>query len=259
MIKFSKTFLLGLLFFFFGKENLYAQFGMYLGQEIGVVTGPVAFFSDYGVRYDFETNTGNTGVGIGLVHYFNFAFYADCDCYTTNTYFNDHFRIRSEVDYHRTLLNHYGEIAQKNNPRGEQLRAMNGTAEVFEIGAHLEYYPLSIRDYTAFAYPLSPFFSLGGNYVSYSPDAYSTLGPLEENLFPTFVEGVNLEGGSTWSFVVGIGTRYKLSVVSDLVVNGQWRYYDSDWLDGLNHDNPQNRAKDTIFWLNVGYIYYLNF
>lgn len=259
MIKFSNTLLLAVMLFFFGKEELYAQFGVDVGQEIGIVAGPVAFFSDYGLRYDFETNTGNTGVGIGLVHYMNFAFNVDCDCYTRDSYFNDHFKIRSEIDYHRTKLNHYGDIASKDTPGGAQLRAMKGIAEVFEIGAHLEYYPLSIRDYTAFAYPFAPFFSLGANFVSYNPDAFSTLGPLEENLFHTFEGGVDLEGGSTWSFVVGIGARYKLSIVSDLVVNGQWRYYDTDWLEGLNHDNPQNRENDTIFWLNVGYIYYLNF
>ena len=257
MTKISRTLLLICILFFFGREAVHAQFGV--GQEIGIVAGPVAFFSDYGVRYNLETNASNTGYGIGLVHYMNFAYAEDCNCYRTYSYFNDHFKLRSEIDYHETQLNHFGYAASRNNKGGEQLRAMVGTAQVFEIGAHLEWFPLSIRDYTAFAYPFSPFLSLGANFVSYNPHAYSELGPLEENLFHTFVGGVELESGSTWGIAGGAGVRYKLGRFSDLVANAQWRYYHTDWLDGLNHDNPQNKAKDTIFWLNVGYIYYLNF
>lgn len=257
MTQYSKKLIFIFFLFLLGREGAHAQWG--IGQELGVVVGPVAFFSDYGIRYDLDTNTGNTGLGIGIVHYMNFAYRADCNCYTTDTYFNDHFKIRSEIDFHETTLNHFGYVASRNNKGGEQLRSMIGTAQVFEIGAHLEWFPLSIRDYTAFAYPFSPFFSLGANFVSYSPDAYSELGPLEDNLFHTFVGGVNLETGSTWSVVVGAGVRYKLGRFSDLVANAQWRYYDTDLLDGLDHDNPQNKSNDMIFWLNVGYIYYLNF
>lgn len=260
---YSKTLLLCCLFIFFGLGEGRAQFGV--GQEIGVVAGPVAFFSDYGLRYNFRTNTGNTGYGIGLVHYMNFAFRAECDCYAMESYFNDHFKIRSEIDYSRTELSHFGEVAKSDNIRGEMLRAMTATTQIFEIGAHLEYYPLSIRDYTAWAYPISPFVSLGANFVSFQPETISSLGPVEENLIEEFQKGngefggVSQEGGTTWSIVFGTGARYRLAESGDLVLNAQWKYYHTDWLDGLNHDNPQNKAKDFIFWLNVGYIYYLNF
>src|SRR5690606_22282889 len=155
MTRFSKLLLPVFMLVLLGRSASYAQGGWRIGvsQEIGVVAGPLAFFSDYGLRYNLDTNTGNTGMGIGIVHYINFAYAADCNCYTMDSYFNDHFRIRSEIDFHQTKLNHFGEIASKNNLGGEQLRAMIGNAQVFEIGAHLEYVPLSIRDYTAFAYP----------------------------------------------------------------------------------------------------------
>jgi hypothetical protein len=39
--------------------------------EVGVIAGPVAFQSDYGQRY-LNTNAGNTGLGIGIIHYINF-------------------------------------------------------------------------------------------------------------------------------------------------------------------------------------------
>lgn len=257
MIRNPATSLLFCLFLFLGSKESNAQYG--IGHEIGMVAGPVAFFSDYGLRWSLETNASNVGYGIGIIHYMNFAYSADCNCYTADSYFNDHFKVRSEIDWHETELRHFGYIAQKDNLRGEQLRGMIGNAQVFEIGAHLEWFPLSIRDYTAFAYPISPFISLGPSFVSYKPSAYSTLGPLRDNLFPTFEDGLDFDRGSTWSVALGVGFRYKLGRFSDLVASGQWRYYDTDWLEGLNHDNPQNKSKDMIFWANVGYIYYLNF
>lgn len=258
MTNIFKTLLPGILLFFFGSKAAFAQVGM-VAQEIGIVAGPVAYYSDYGLRWNAETNSSNTGIGVGLVYYLNFAYKADCDCYARYSYFNDHFRVRAELDYHQGDLNHYGEIAKRDTDAGRQLRGMIGHTKVVEIGAHLEYYPLSIRDFTAFAYPVSPYVSLGFNFVSFDPYTYSTLGPLEDNLFHTFRGAVSQDAGSTWSVVAGAGMRYKLNVSSDLVMNMQWRYYHTDLLDGLDHDNPQNKFNDMIFWLNFGYIYYLNF
>ena len=242
----------------FGNATAFAQVGM-LGQEIGIVAGPVAYYTDYGLRYNMETNTSNTGIGVGLVYYINFAYRADCNCYTQDTYFNDHFRVRAELDYHWGELNHYGPTSRAPGINGQRLRAMIGSTKIMELGAHLEYYPFSIRDYTAYAYPIAPFVSLGFNFVDYKPYTYSTLGDLEENLFPTFVGGISQERGSTWSAVIGIGTRYKITPSGDLVANFQWRYYNTDWLDGLDHNNSQDKFNDMMFWLNVGYIHYLNF
>ena len=168
MAQISKSLLPLILLIFLGKGAVNAQVGM-VGQEIGIVAGPVAYYSDYGLRWNMETNSSNVGTGIGLVYYLNFAYKADCDCYARYTFFNDHFRVRAELDYHEGELNHYGSISEKVTDGGKQLRAMIGQAKVFEIGAHLEYYPLSIRDYTAFAYPIAPYVSLGFNYVGYDP------------------------------------------------------------------------------------------
>ena len=84
------------------------------------------------------------------------------------------------------------------------------------------------------------------------------------NTYPTFLAPAGEEPyiddstGSTYAIVGSVGTRYRLNDNSDLVLDARWQYYGSDWVDGLNHDNPQNEANDWIFWLNVGYIFYLN-
>ncbi len=49
-----------------------AQLGF--SHEIGAIVGPVQFRSDYGQRADEGTNFGNTGFGIGIVHYINFSY-----------------------------------------------------------------------------------------------------------------------------------------------------------------------------------------
>ncbi|MGB8703751.1 MAG: glutamate dehydrogenase [Gillisia sp.] len=254
-----RTVLWILVFFFLAKENACAQFG--ISHEIGVLVGPTSFFTDYGQRYDLVNNIKNAGFGVGLVDYMNFAYRAECSCYTTDKYFNDHFRVRTEIDYFKTKLEHYGPVARKNTGGGKLLRAMHGETQTIEIGAALEYYPFSIRDSRAYSYLLSPFATLGVHYVNYSPSAYSDFGPLSDpaNVFPAFKGGINLDSGSTYAIVGSLGARYRLGPVSDLSVEGRWEYYDTDWLEGLNVIGPQNKNNDFVFWLNIGYIYYIDF
>ncbi|HMC00811.1 MAG TPA: hypothetical protein VKN14_07235, partial [Flavobacteriaceae bacterium] len=90
----------------------YAQLGF--SHEIGVIVGPVEFRSDFGNRFDEPTNIGNSGIGIGIIHYINFSYRADCNCYSTDTYFNDHFKLRNEVSWNYTNLDHFGRWVAPN-------------------------------------------------------------------------------------------------------------------------------------------------
>jgi hypothetical protein len=64
-------------------QTAFSQLGF--SHEIGVIAGPLEFRSDYGTRVNEKTNFGNSGFGVGIVHYINFAYRADCNCYTTDT------------------------------------------------------------------------------------------------------------------------------------------------------------------------------
>ncbi|MBC5840349.1 glutamate dehydrogenase [Flavobacterium sp. F-380] len=250
-------------------SSSYAQFGF--SHEVGIIAGPVAFQSDYGERYNLNTNAGNTGVGIGIIHYLNFSYTAECNCYTPETYFNDHFKLRSELSYNKTNLQHFGEYVKPSRTSlgSDQLRAMTGSTAVTNIGMQLEYFPLSIRDFTATIGSLGPFVSLGGQFSHYDAKASSTLGPLGTPLttFPKYLTpsegrpyGFSTETGTVWSIVSSVGTRYKISPLSDFMVDLRFQYYFSNWVDGLN-PNPdiykENKANDWLVWFNVGYIYYL--
>lgn len=248
----------------FGINSLSAQFGF--SHEVGVVSGPVAFQSDYGERQDWETNSGNTGVGVGLIHYINFSYRADCNCYSTDTFFNDHFKIRNEISWNKTTLNHLGPASEKQSYWGQVLRSMEGEANNLNLGTQLEFFPLSIRDFAAGAFRIAPYGSIGAQFTYYNPKVKSSMpggiditNPSDPNTYPEFRNNINPESGTTWSVVASVGARYKLTVISDLLVDLRWQHYFTNWVDGLNHEeNIQDKANDWLVWLNIGYVYYLD-
>lgn len=251
-----------------------AQFGF--SHELGVITGPVAFQSDYGERNDFSTDLGNTGFGIGLVHYLNFAYKADCSCYTPETYFNDHFKLRSEISFSKTNLEHFGQWVTDEKVAksidAAQLKAMTGSTSVTNVGMQLEFYPWSIRNFTASTGGWGPYISLGGHFNFYSPSVSTSYGDGKlnnaANIHPKYwapsegeAHGFSAKSGTTWSIVSSAGTRYKLTPLSDLLVDLRFQYYFSNWVDGLNPNPskyPENKHNDWLVWLNFGYIYYLD-
>lgn len=269
-----------LLLIVFG-ETAYSQLGF--SHEIGVIAGPVEFRSDFGSRFDEATNLGNSGIGIGIVHYINFAYRADCNCYSTDTYFNDHFKLRNEISWNYTVLDHHGEWVRPiyTSPDADKLRAHHGVAENFDIGTQLEYFPRSIRSFQAFSYLLAPYISLGIHYTSSHPQASTTYGDGNvydnRNIYqfwhrnPTFLPPlpagvpeserqypIDVTPRSDWSMVTSVGVRYKIGVLSDLLLDLRWQLYFNDWVDGFNHKLSYNKFNDWLIWLNVGYIYYLD-
>lgn len=260
------------------NQVTFSQLGF--SHELGVIAGPVQFRSDFGGRFEERTNIGNSGIGIGIIHYISFAYSADCNCYTTETYFNDHFKLRSEVSWNKTNLDHHGFWVQadKVSINADKLRAHSGVAENFDIGMQLEYFPLSIRSFQAFAYRIAPFVSLGVHYTASSPKASTTYGDRniynpnniysfwysDDSYLPPIPTGqqreypINLDPINDWSLVTSVGFRYKLTKLSDLMLDLRWQYYFSDWIDGFNHEfSDYNKYNDWLVWLNFGYVLYL--
>ena len=270
--------LLSVFCLFLISKTAYSQLGF--SHEIGVIAGPVEFRSDFGSRFDEATNLGNSGIGIGIIHYINFAYRADCNCYSTDTYFNDHFKLRNEISWNYTKLDHHGEwvAPDKTSVNADKLRAHSGVAENFDIGTQLEWFPRSIRSFQAFSYLLAPYVSLGIHYTSSSPQASTRYG--DGNVFdgrniysywyqdPTFLPPVpagetrqypiDPSNRSDWSLVTSVGVRYKIGVLSDLLLDLRWQMYFNDWVDGFNHKLSYNKFNDWLIWLNVGYVYYLD-
>ncbi len=250
----------------------YAQFVFGFSNEIGVAAGPLLFQSDFGLRGNVNTNINNVGLGVAVMHYMNFAYRSDCNCYTRDVYFNDHFKIRNEVDFHYTKLSHEGPESKSDSDEGRDLRDHKGTSSVFELGSQLEFFPLSIRDFQAGAFLIAPYISIGLHYVKYKPD-FSSIQDVpgatpEDIYFDRFLQGngklggIDDVGGHTTAITGSVGFRYKLGILSDINVELRYHGYFSNWIDGLNPDEafyPPNKYNDSIVLFTVGYVYYLNF
>lgn len=239
-----------------------------LAQEVGIVFGPVVFQSDYGQRNNFDTNVGNTGFGVGIVHFINFSANNNRE-----SFFTEHFKVRSELSFNQTNFQHFGKWVDKTpvTPAVKFLKGMDGKSSVLNLGAQLEFSPIKIHYFENSIGCFSPYASLGFLAGYYSTQTGSTLGLLGDSgitpgkyLTPSDgrPHGFSTEDGVVLSITAGVGVHYKLAKMSDLMFEARYQGFSSDWVDGLNPNKDlykENKANDSQIWFNVGYIYYLEF
>lgn len=244
----------------------------WFSNEIGIIAGPIAFQSDFGERSDFETNRGNTGFGIGFIHYMNFDYKRGGP--VRYSYFNDHFMVRNEISFNKIKLRHFGKWVDVNQTsiNADKLRAHSGQANNINLGTQLEYHPFSIKEFSYAINTFAPYVGLGVHYTLFSPQVFTTYGDGDianlDNFYSPWhlysdgvirdTEFLTSKAGTTLSIVGSVGTRFKLTRLSDLVLDLRWQYYFSDKVDGLNHKLPSNKSNDYLVWLSAGYIFYLN-
>ncbi|TDO84145.1 hypothetical protein EV143_101590 [Flavobacterium chryseum] len=256
--------------------TLFATFGIStmslaqgdLAHEVGIIFGPVALQSDYGERHNLDTNLGNTGFGVGIVHFLNFSANNNRE-----SFFTEHFKVRTELSFSKVNLQNFGEWVEKTPPTLAvlQLRAMKGSSTVINIGSQLEFSFMKIHDFENTTGAFSPYVSLGLAGSFYSTKVSSSLGQLGDPAvtYPKYLTpsdgrqfGFSNENGVALSILTGLGIHYKLSEMSDLMVEGRFQAFTSDWIDGINANKDiytENKSNDWQFWFNVGYVYYLEF
>lgn len=245
-------------------QTSYAQYGF--TNEIGVFVGAYNLQSDFGERQNFESST-NTGFAVGLVHYINFSYRRNYNFQNFQGYFNEHFKVKNEVSYNQTDLKHFGTWvdASRTSENAERLRSHTGRATNFNIGSQLEFYPFAIRGFENGSFNFLPFATLGLQYTFYNPEVYtnyngdSDINNLDNFYLPWQVDEdpfLSTEAGNTLSIVGGLGTRYKLTPLTDLVLELRWQYYFDDFIDGLDHKLPSNQSNDWAVWFTLGYVIY---
>ncbi|CAA9196353.1 glutamate dehydrogenase [Flavobacterium collinsii] len=252
------------LFAFLGISTL--STAQSLAHEVGIIFGPVTFQSDFGERNNLDTNLGNTGFGVGLVHFINFSSNSNGE-----SFFTEHFKVRSELSFNNTKLNHFGEWTEK-KPQTlgvKQLKAMHGKSTVISFGSQLEFSPVKIHYYETSIGTFSPYVSLGFLVSYYTTEVSSELGQLgtPETTFPKYLTpsdgrqfGYSSENGLVLSGTAGLGIHYKLGRMNDLMFETRFQVFNSDWVDGLNPNKKiykENKSNDSQIWFNVGYIQYL--
>ncbi|SEA15606.1 hypothetical protein SAMN04487990_107111 [Bizionia paragorgiae] len=114
------------------------------------------------MRTNWDTNAGNVGLGIGIVHFLEFAYRSNRGRYTVD-YFYDHFKIRTKSSCNKTNLAGFGIFVDpsKTSDEAQRLRDHKGEANNFNVGMQLEYFPLNIRDFQAFSSRWDPFITAG--------------------------------------------------------------------------------------------------
>jgi hypothetical protein len=211
--------------------------------------------SDYGERFDNETNNGNSGATFGLTYYLNSASNRNANL------FMEHFKFRADFIYTSLSLEHYGQWADS-----PLLDAMTGTFNNLGLSAGLEFYPFGVKvqtytSSTSFFQNISPYagFGVGVNFVS--PDAESSLeGGLSnpENVFPTFRStdndnGIILDDRIVASLNLRAGLRFDIGLRDGFILESSWMLFGSDLVDGLSPVGPQNKYTDWSWGINVGY------
>lgn len=227
-----------------------------VNHELGFTAGLVSFQSDYGESGNFKSTTGNIGFNAGLVYFMDFS-------YARGGYFSEHFKIKAELSYTKTTFEHYGKYAEGTSLFSKQLKSMHGSTSIVNLGAELVWFPLNLVDFNYSEGALAPYISMGGQVNFYTPEVKSDMGKMGSP-FTTpvkYMDGYTNDGGTTYSFVGSIGTRYKLSKNADISFELRGQYFFSDWVDGLNPDPnvyKENKSNDFTTSFSIGYIFMLN-
>lgn len=117
--------------------------------EFGFYAGSTTFFTDFGER-SIQSQVPNSSFNLGIVHYFNFAYRDNYGRYTRKKYFNDHFKVRTDINFtYIGNLRHEGGLVSSSQTSlvADQLRAMKGELGILTLGGQVEFDPLSIRGF----------------------------------------------------------------------------------------------------------------
>lgn len=231
--------------------------------EVGIVLGPSFFATDYGQRSDAQSYLKNAGLGIGLVYYYNFSDNSYRWRGGSSQYFAEHFKLRAEFSFASAKLEHYGHYVDpdKTSTFANQLRAMHGKAQVFNLGAALEFHFFEKR----YREKWSPYVSLGLFAGFYNPSFDYDLGDWENDpsiLPPKWADPseIDTSNGFTGSVTGAFGSRIIINQFSEVLIELRWQYFFTDYIDALDAKNePSNKYNDWTFYPHVGYIYYLPF
>jgi len=249
------------LFLFLSVITSYAQIGNSF--DLGVSFGVLSIQSDYGERGEINSSlTGNIGYTASVVLYKNF--YDRTNKWSSRAdWAQDHLKLRVEVNYLKTNLNHFGSYIEGDSNSAGLLRAMHGTATVVNLSTGIEYHFLNLTDYNSRTRNtlFSPFFVLGGMYGIGKSTVISDMGDIENQ--PSLLiqayrnNSIFTENEAVGSSYFNLGTRVSLTDYSELILESRWQYFFSDKVDGLIPDTPANKYNDWTYSMTLGLIVYL--
>ncbi len=228
--------------------------------EAGIHLGVASFQTDYGEKGDFKSGvTGNIGFAIGTAFYMNF-FSRKNEWNSRAEWLAQHVKLKGEISYMRADLQHY---IDGDSPTALQLQAMHGSSSVVNAGFVTEYHFMDLTSFGAnFGNSFSPFVGLGAMVNFSHPTFESSLGNYLTD--PTILperyrtDAIFTEPETTFSVVMSVGTRINTGGNSDIIIDSRWQYFTSNKVDGLDPKVPANKHNDWMYYLSLGYVFYLN-
>ncbi|MCI2228788.1 hypothetical protein MC378_06380 [Polaribacter sp. MSW13] len=233
--------------------------------EIGAFIGTTSLQSDYGEKGNFASDWNNNGISFSIAHYL--SFYNRTLRWDPNDVFHNHLMVKTTLNYvSYSKIKHYSKWAESQSYSGEQLRAMEGSLSMFNIGVNLEYFLTPLEEFIAPYSDISfnPYLAVGFKYSFYKNSLNSTLGDWRQDItvLPekyTTPNALAIGKGNALSLDLGLGTRYKLTEKLDLAVEFGFQYFLSDKIDGLQADVTENKNNEWLMNLQFGIVYHLNF
>ncbi|NPA46689.1 MAG: hypothetical protein GXO24_05685 [Chlorobi bacterium] len=222
------------------------------------VYGGYGFFkSDFGMRYDWETNISNNATQFGVKAYLNL--------YPRNMQVVRHFRFYSNLDFIFAHLVHKGKWAEKDSPGGEKLRAMTADPFLAGIGFGTEYWFRDLKNYDFLRYwdrkRINAYVGISLNAYYYQPNVKSSLGNVNNLaeqpyiLHPRFVGHIYNNG----SFAFAAGLKFGVSVPINYYLQIYWEnpflWFPGDKVDGLDVNDQADKYGDWIYTPVIGLTY----
>jgi len=155
----------------------------------------------------------------------------------------------------------------KNKAPDNPLRAMHGGNRMFNIGSQLEFYFRSFYQqemqlFDDYNDNFNPYLSIGFQFNFFKPYVTSDLGDWHQDitLLPDKWQlpgGVFESRGTTYSFTLGGGTRYRINEDWEAVGDLRFQHFFSNKVDGLNAPVIENKNREWLVFFNVGLVYHL--
>ncbi|MGY5355506.1 hypothetical protein [Wenyingzhuangia sp. IMCC45467] len=156
----------------------------------------------------------------------------------------------------------------ENTPNNILLARLSSKTTILSLDNELQFY---LRDIIRFLHrynryrnknKVNPYLAvgLGINYFSSTP-TYGKDGEnlSEKNIYPDKYKAsyISKTNSVSLSTNFAFGARYKASPYYDLVAQMGFKYYLSDWIDGVNPDLDSNISNDFNTVISVGFVYHM--
>jgi len=223
--------------------------------ETGINIGFGAIQSDFSKNNEFR----NTGVLTSGYFYFNFIENKNTSFYH---WLKNHVKIKGEISFIKVKIDHFGKSIEDTNPEARLFKELHATSSILNIGSILEYHFFNLPSFST-KRRFSPYFGIGGMLNFSDPTVFSDIGDFTEN--PSIIpisyrekNVIDVKEETTGSLVGSIGTRFKLTYNTDLILDARAQYFFSDYIDGLKPNRSTNQYNDWLYTASVGYIFYID-